>query len=236
MSEILCSGQEPNTLVKLSGAKIDSDCEHFWGADFMWFTPFGVALAQRKRFPSDFVASSRVGEGRDRLDKEIMQFEGGFWKYLILEMDPELNGKIPWNSNDELVGKYQGKGGVSRYELESLIESLSHFHKIQTRWTTGIPDTARMVIMLNKWTCKESHSGVIPMRQPPTRAEVERMKADWRRWILGGFHGMGSGLAMAILKHDPEPLEWKDGGYWLEQVPGIGKLKAEQFRRALKPR
>ncbi len=231
MGDLLCSAAEPAALIKLTNSTIDSDCEVLWGADFMSITPYGFLLIQRKRFPDDFMASYRSG---DRLDKEIKQFDGGVWKYLILELQEELHGRIPWNTNGELVGKYKGRGGISRSELDGFIESLAHFHKIQTRWTNGLTDTAEIILRIHKWCGKEAHSGVIPMRATPNREEIVRMKSDWRMWILGGFPGMGPSIAKNILKICDEPLIWNPE-LRLEAVEKIGKLKAQQFRNALKP-
>ena len=107
MTDLLCSGAEPASLIKLTGATIDGDCEILWGADFMSVTPFGMLVIQRKRFPDDFMGSYRSG---DRLDKEIKQMEGATWKFLILEIQEEYHGKIPWNTDGEFVGKFKGKG------------------------------------------------------------------------------------------------------------------------------
>lgn len=231
MSDLLCSAAEPPALIKLTNATIDSDCESLWGADFMSVTPYGFLLIQRKRFPDDFMASYRSG---DRLDKEIKQLEGGVWKYLILELQEELHGHIPWNTNGELIGKYKGRGGISRVELDSFIESIAHFHKIHTRWTNSLTETADTILRIHKWCNKESHSGVVPKRATPNREEIARMKGDWRSWILSGFPGMGVGIAKNILKMCDEPLIWNPE-LSLEGVEKIGKLKAQQFRNALKP-
>jgi len=226
---LYCSPAEPKNLIMLTGAEKHGDCEQFWGADWMSITPFGFLLLQRKRFPSDWVAS----KGSDpRLNKEIKQFEGGKWKYLIIEVDPCYNGKIPWSTEGFLVGKYQGMGGVNRYELEATIESLAHFHKIHTRWTHGETDTAQTVLRLFKWCSKEEHTGIVPKRNSPSREELIRMKSDWRAWILTGFPGIGPLSAKKILEACPEPLQWNPS-LDIESIPGIGLLKAKQMRGAL---
>lgn len=233
---ILCSQAEPKSIIELLGATIDPDCENIWGADFMWHTDYGIALVQRKRFPSDFLASYR---GDDRLNKEIKQMQDKYeysqWRYLILEMDPALNGRVPWTNDGYLVGQFQGRGGISRAEVTGLCESLDHFSQIKTRWTTGIPDTADTINFLYKWTTKESHQGFLPKRQTPDKLTVEQRTGDWRAFALTSFAGIGIKRAHAILKHDPSALKWNDG-LKLEDVPGIGKIKAAELRESLRPR
>jgi ERCC4-type nuclease len=234
--EILCSPAEPEAIRLLTGATMDWDTEHVWGLDFMWATPYGMAGVQRKRFPSDFIASHRHD---DRLAKEIKQMadrgEHLTWKYLILEMDPNLKGRIPWNPEGHLIGIYQGKGSINRKEVDNLIESLDHFHKIRTRWSTGHSDTADIVKRLAQWTGKEAHSGYIPTRQCPPKSESDKWHDDWREFIMTGFQGINYTLARAILKHDPRALMWKPG-LRLEDVPKIGPLRANKLRMALEPK
>jgi len=232
MFELFCSGQEPVALRKLTGATIDNDCELIFGVDFMWFTPLGVAGVQRKRF-DDLIQSYRED---DRMAKEIKQFEGLKFCFLVIELQDHMNGKMPWGSNQEYVGGYQGKGGISRVELMSFIESLDWIRGIRTRWSSSLTDTAEIVKILHKWTIKTSHSGVIPARTPPNREELKRIKAKgWTDWILTGFPGLGPSTAKAILKACPEPLRWAEE-LDLNAVPGIGPLRSKSFREALRCR
>lgn len=234
--ELLCSPAEPSAIRILTNAKIDYDCEHVWGLDFMWPTPFGMAGVQRKRFPSDFIASHRHG---DRLAKEIKQMadrgEHLAWKYLVLEIDPDLHGKVPWTTEGYLVGKFGGKGGISRKEVDNLTESLDHFHKIRTRWTEGMSGTADLIKRLMDWTCKETHSGFIPARQCPSEKESKLWHDDWRHFVMTGFKGINSTLASAILKHEPRALMWNPD-LRFEDVPKIGPLRANSLRMALEPK
>lgn len=237
---ILCSPAEPAHLISLVGAMKDSDCELIWGADFMWATPYGIAVIQRKRFPSDFLASLR---GDDRFAKEVKQFQDQFdysaWRYLILEIDPELNGKVMWSTTGQLItpSSFRSKSSwsVSQSEIFGLIESLDHFYKIKTRWTRDSSETADLIKTLYKWTSKDSHSGYIPKRQTPSRLSESEIAGDWREFVLTGLPGIGSTLAKRILEAEPLAISWKEG-FSLESVPGISKNKAKQLQIALSPK
>lgn len=228
---IFCSPAEPENL-KLLGT-VDSETETIWGADFMWATPYGLALVQRKRFPSDYYASNRGG---DRLAKEIKQFQDQFehsrWRYLILELDPNLKGKSPWDENGNSKNK---RIKLTRKEVSGLTESLDFFHNIKTRWTCNEDDTGSLIKILYEYTCKDYHSGYIPHRVSPRELSVEQRAGDWREWILTGFPGIGSTLARSILKVYPDALQWKPG-IDLCSVPKIGELKKRMLMEYMRPR
>jgi ERCC4-type nuclease len=154
---------------------------------------------------------------------------------LILELDPDLHGSVPWTTEGFLVGKYQGRGGISKSEVFGMIESLDHFYSVKTRWTNGLSETAEIVKSLYNWTTKPSHSSHLSRRQTPGKLSVENQTGDWREFILTGFPGIGPTLARKIIETEPSAICWKEG-FDLESVPKLGKIRAKQLREALRPR
>jgi ERCC4-type nuclease len=227
LSPILCDPTErPQSIIQMVGGIRDSMANEY-GCDYLWSTPYGWAGIQRKVFPSDFLKSLNDG----LLAKEILKMGELKWGFLLLE------GKPNWGTNGELQGQY--KGGISIKHLDSVLNSIDMFRGIRVRWTESIGETTGMIRRLYDWTSKEDHTGFCAQIET-NRGELDpssgkRIKVDWREWILMHLPDIGQKTARAILKHEPEPLEWWNRGRDLEKVPGIGKITAEQMRKALKP-
>lgn len=199
-----------------------------FGFDFAWVLPFeGIQIAgvQRKEFPGDFLASLF---GDERLNKEILQMQAQevhpTWKYIVLE------GRPSWSSEGKLQVAYGG--GIDQNTLQKMMFSITLIRGIQFVWTANASETVTFVRRFYEWSTKKKHTG---FGAQADTIPGSRGKKDWREWILLRFQDMGIARARAILNFDPEPLQWRDGGMWLTQVPGIGPVLANQYRRALKP-
>lgn len=226
---LFVSSKEPPVVKKMCQGNFDEIEEDQWpeeyGFDFAWVTPFGVAGVQRKKFPSDFLASC----SDERLYKEILQMGDTFFKMIILEGEPN------WGSNGSLQGQYAG--GISINHLNAMIFSITFFHRIHFVWTKSLSETIGMVARFYKWSTKEYHTRFGEGIEYPKKRDENgnRIKVDWREWILQHFHDINQVRARAILKYEPEPLRWWNDGKNLTDVPGIGPKIAKKLIDALKP-
>lgn len=221
---IYVSSKEPKVIRSLIPEATQDDWPEEFGLDFAWITPFGVGGVQRKAFPSDFLASS----SDERLAREVLQMGDVTFKALVVE------GRQNWGTNGMLNDQYAAN--IHRDRFQAMVDSIDFFKHCRYRTTSSMTETIAFVRRFYKWTMKEYHTEFCAQVEYPKKKDENgnKIKVDWREWMLLHMPGISQVLARAILAYCPEPLQWWNGGDDLQKVPGIGPKRADKLIRALK--
>lgn len=211
---MLISSTEPKTLRELGTS---STLPEKYGVDFMFVSRIGRVGIQRKEI-NDLIGSLRDG----RFSKELGQMRSLDLGIVMIEGTPQ------WSRDGFLLSvrsftQAQWDGVLFSIQAEGL-------------WlvrTSGISETARSLLNLEKWLSKERHG----IRTRP-KVQGEWGTASNREWgvhILQGFPGIGVDTAGNIYDHfGGVPLRWDCGRDDLQEVKGVGKGRAEKMIRSLK--
>lgn len=180
-----------------------------------------LRLGAQRKTVSDLVASM-VG---DRLAKELRQMKRLYYRFLIVE------GRFNFNADGEWINGFQ-RFTVEQYR--GALYTIQREHTVVVVETRDTTDTAKEIGHIIRWASKGSHTSLDGRPKSLVSKWGTRDDRDWQEWLCMGFEGIGPKQARAIVKHFGEaPLMWKVTIEQLQEVPGIGKLRAERLMRAL---
>lgn len=213
---MLVSPAEPLLLRKLGTV---SSLPEKHGADFLFMSPIGLIGVQRKEV-KDFVSSCFDG----RLAKELDQLKQVDVAALILE------GELRWSGSGTLMGRWS-KSYTKQLHLSLLFSAMRT--GIWVVGTSNLTDTSECLLCLEQWLGKEEHKGL--SRPKPPRGEWGKTaNRDWCVWLLQGFEGIGKQTATNIVDYfDGLPMTWTVDVKALQQVEGVGKVRAQRLVEAL---
>ena len=195
-----------------------------FGADFMLITNKGLVLIQRKKFPSDFLAS--VADGR--LSSEIVRMrEGGHFQIILSE------GKPRYNKSDRLLnGRRPSK--YSRAGFRNLCRSIEFVEGCYIAWSDNLYDTVKVLKELQGYFDKSSHSSL------HTRTKIESewyVTTEKERYLffLQGLPGVKTGRAIDLAKVFKSPIEIYNAEVSdFTKIPGFGRIVAERIYKFLR--
>lgn len=173
-----------------------------WGVDVLGA---GACLwgVQRKKFPADFMASTRDG----RLAREVVLMQRLGAAFLVLE------------------GSYGEGQEWPRSGLRNYLRTITMLG-IVVEWTDNLQDTADTCRELVEYfrPGKEHGSVLVRPKGIDKNSWGEYTKRAEQEYLLQGFSGIGAGTARKIIDHFGRlPLEWDCTEEDMRRVPGIGK-------------
>jgi len=183
--------------------------------DFSVFSGGKERPIERKRFPSDFLASVRDG----RLGRQCayLSEQGGA---LLLEGGINL-------SPDGRIRESRYQRGFTFQQVTGLLMTIQNAG-IQVLWSPTIAFTPHAIEEAYRWWGKTGHSNL--MRRPgPHNEWGMTTRRDKELHAIQGF-GVGPGIALTILKHLGGVRAFLDADEAaLIAIPGIGKAKARKI-------
>lgn len=179
---------------------------------------------QRKEI-RDLVASVRDG----RLHREVQQMRlnltGGGLGIAVLAVE----GRFTWTVDGEWVE--QGYRWTRR-QHRGLLWSI-RAKGIWVETTTNVDDTADLCRDLQAWASKDRHQS-LDHRPGPVGMWGKATTREYASHVLQGFDGVGPELAGRILDHFGRlPIGWLVTAADLEEIQGIGKVRAKRLIGAL---
>lgn len=213
----------PTEPLKLRAIGQTSVLPETFGVDVMFPCPKGLVGIQRKTV-ADLVASVLDG----RLHEGTLKMTNSLWcRTLILEGHPQ------WSSEGQLLGFNATR--FSRDALWGILLSLQA-RGVWVTTTSNLDETIEWVQYLAKWAMKPDHTS-LETRPGPASPWGVTTSRDWNIHVLQGFSGVGPGVAANIVDHfGCLPLQWTCTEKDLQQVEGIGKVRAKKLIEALEGR
>lgn len=218
MTGVLVSPTEPPAIKALGES---SGIAERYGGDVLWGSPVsGLCVVQRKEL-SDLVASIHDG----RLAKEFAQMqEVDGIRALVVE------GRPKWTTEGELL---DGWTRVNRGQLRGLLWS-ARAKGVWVDWSDDTSDTVGLVQGLVHWSNKARHESLDRVPGPKGNGWGTVSNEDYAKHLLSALPGVGVELAQRMLDHfGCVPLVWEVTADELQQVEGIGKVKARKLIEAL---
>lgn len=221
MRTVLIAPSEPPTIAALG--KTSSLPERF-GADMMWWVDGRRVGVQRKE-----VRDLRASAADGRLGKELgqMQAAGVDIRLLVVE------GRVTFDADGRLVDGFGAPWTRAQWwGVQWSVQAAGCW----VSWTANSGETVDMVRMFEKWTQKDRHTSLMTRGRPGSIWGTRPDAREYATWVLQGIDGVGVELAGRIYDvHGGLPVTWAPGvdAAWLEQVPGIGKVKAAKISRGL---
>lgn len=196
-----------------------------YGADILIPANGYFIGVQRKTFPADFLASLYDG----RLSTSLVKLTKCEVRILVLE------GKPAWTTSGFLVTNDHGYQSFSRSQLRNLLLSAHYELGVHAVWADNLTDTIDLVRDLIRWGAKDRHDSIF-QRPEPSRLDRRRWTVrDQAVFVLQGFDGIGPEMARRIYDHFGRiPLRWDTGMEGLEDVDGIGPVRASKLRELFK--
>jgi ERCC4-type nuclease len=200
------------------------------GVDILWTTAHGkVVGVQRKKFPSDFLAS--VFDGR--LNKEVAQMQQLDRGILVIE------GQQRWTTEGRLLSN--GSEGRSRtgWTKEQHRRYLYTIRDagIWVEDSRSIQDTISVVSDLRVWFDKERHNNHLGRPGPQKKAPWAHItNRDYQKHLLQGLPQIGPELAERILEQLGMPFHLGVTREQLMGIRGIGKTLADKICKVFEER
>lgn len=193
-----------------------------YGCDFLIVARGQRTGVQRKKFPSDLLASLADG----RLYGQLNQMRVLDRAFIVLE------GYGKWTMDGELID-FQA---FTKRQLYSLIASLAFEFGVEVLIVRDMKETIEFLESLESWCQKEKHSSLRTRPGPSKDSWGQIGIREIGIHLLQSFPGVGPELAGRIYDHfEGVPLEWSfSGPDSLMMIPGIGRAKAENIYGALK--
>lgn len=196
------------------------------GVDIL-FPAGGRMVGVQRKEVHDLVASVRDG----RLHREVQMMAGclasgpGRLGVAVLVVE----GRFTWTVDGEWVE--QGWRWTRRQHRGLLWSVRSKGIWVET--TTDAHDTADLCRDLEAWAKKDRHQS-LDHRPGPVGAWGKATTREYALHLLQGFDGVGPGLAGRIVDHFGRlPIGWLVTASELEEVAGIGKVRAKRLIGAL---
>lgn len=194
------------------------------GVDVL-FAAGGRWVGVQRKETRDLVASVRDG----RLHREVQQMTTclacGALGIAVLVVE----GRFAWTVDGEWV---EPGWRWTRRQHRGLLWSVRS-RGIWVESTTGCEDTADLCRDLEGWARKDRHSS-LDHRPGPAGMWGKATTREYASHVLQGFDGVGPELAGRILDHFGRlPIGWLVTAADLEEVAGIGKVRAKKLICAL---
>lgn len=175
---------------------------------------------QRKEI-HDLVASVRDG----RLHREVQQMACGTLGIAVLVVE----GRFTWTVDGEWI---EPGYRWTRRQHRGLVWSIRS-RGIWVETTVNAEETADFCRDLETWAKKDRHSS-LDHRPGPVGMWGKATTREYASHVLQGFDGVGPELAGRILDHFGRlPIGWLITAADLEEIQGIGKVKAKKLICAL---
>lgn len=179
---------------------------------------------QRKEI-RDLVASVRDG----RLHREVQQMTTNLASRGLGIAVLVVEGRFAWTVDGEWV---EPGWRWTRRQHRGLLWSVRS-KGIWVEVTADANDTADLCRDLQAWASKDRHSS-LDHRPGPVGLWGKATTREYACHLLQGFDGVGPELANRIVDHFGRlPIGWLVTAADLEEVPGIGKVKAKRLIGAL---
>lgn len=196
------------------------------GVDVLFAAKGRMVGVQRKEI-HDLVAS--VHDGRLHREAQIMRgcLDAGPGRLGIAVLVVE--GRFTWTVDGEWV---ENGYRWSRRQHRGLMWSVRS-KGIWVEYTSNAAETADLCRDLELWAAKDRHSS-LDRRPGPVGMWGKATTREYALHVLQGFEGVGVELAGRIVDHFGRlPVGWLVTAADLEEVPGIGKVKAKRLIDAL---
>jgi len=215
---MLISPTEPEKIKALGET---SGLPERFGCDVLITAGAKLTGIQRKQFPEDFLASRADG----RIAAQLAKMGPLDRRLLILE------GFGSRTVDGVLISAHR----FTRQQMFGAVYSYAYEYGVEVLRVRDMGETAEALAELEAWASKKQHTSLVQRPGPPTDAWNQRKAEAWAVHVLQGFPGIGPGLAKRIFDHFGKvPLRWTmERAKDLQQVPGIGKGKAEALWRLL---
>lgn len=218
-SALLIAPTEPPSLKRIGTS---SSIPESFGVDVLWGVEhLGLCGVQRKEL-KDLVASMQDG----RLSKEIAQMHGKLAVQVLL-----VEGRGKWGENGVLMDAWAQR--VTRPQIRNYLYTI----RMQGVWvetSDNLEDTIAVIRDLVRWTQKKDHTALLGRPGPSKGDWGQVSKREWAIHLLCGFEGIGPGVAANIIDHfGGVPLGWDVSEKELQEVPGIGRVRARRMMEAL---
>jgi len=223
ISGLLVAPTEPRPLKALGTSSLTTERN---GVDFLWGVGGqgrgrGLWGVQRKEV-RDLLASLADG----RLSRELGQM-GRLTQAVLL-----IEGRLTWTLDGQLAAAHPGSS-ISRPAFRALLYSVQA-RGVWVEYADSLADTAEVLRGLHSRSHKGGASSLAG-RPKPTGLWGTATSRDWAVHVLTSFEGVGPGLAAAILDHFGRlPLAWTVDAAELQQVRGLGKVRAARMVEALR--
>ena len=217
---LLIAPTEPPQLKRLGDS---SSVPESYGVDVLWGGVDGLCGLQRKEI-GDLVASMQDG----RLGKEVVQMLDGDLSVKVLLVE----GRGKWSEDGAMLKGYGPE--VKRGQVRAFLYSIRS-KGVWVEVSDDLNDTADVVAGLVRWSRKAEHKALLGRPGPSGDAAWGKVgRREWAVHLLSGFEGIGAGVAESIIDHFGEvPLQWRVTEKELQEVPGIGKVRAKKLVQAL---
>lgn len=191
------------------------------GVDILSVTSTARVGFQRKE-RNDFFASLSDG----RLQKELLQIE---CSQLLTHAILILEGNFDWTTDGESTSQYSR---INRSSFRNIIASIQ-LQGIIVEFTDSAEDTANLVLSFSRYLAKKSHSAL--SRRPNQKSGWGRTTSrSFALHLLQSFPAIGPELADRIYSFfNGVPIAWTINTKELQQVPGIGPIRARELIAAL---
>lgn len=194
------------------------------GVDVLFAAGGRMVGIQRKEI-HDLVASVHDG----RLHREAQMIGGCLADGRLGIAVLVVEGRPTWTIDGEWVE--QGWRWTRRQHRGLLWSVRAKGIWVET--TSDAHDTADLCRDLEKWAAKDRHQS-LDRRPGPTGLWGKATTREYALHVLQGFEGVGPELATRIVDHFGRlPIGWLVTAAELEEISGIGKVKAKKLIGAL---
>lgn len=207
---MLVSSTEPFNFKTLGQSSIVPER---YGCDFLIVAGRAKTGIQRKKFPSDLIASLADGRLYEQvhkmaaLDRALIVFEG--------------YGK--WTLDDELLDFAQ----FNKQQFHSLVMSLSFEFGIEVFVVRDMAEMITFLQNIEKWARKDKHMSLRTRPGPKKDSWGQVGIKEIGMHLLQSFPGVGPELSGRIYDHfGGVPISWDIDIEELLGVPGVGRKKA----------
>lgn len=217
---MLISPSEPARLRSIG--KVSRKHEEKYGVDVWWCARGKTFGVQRKEL-GDFLAS--INDGRLKTDRAKMK--------LLDHAVLLLEGKPRWSLDGQLLSGSGYSHRWTRTQHRNYLLSVQN-DGIMVDYTDDLDDTVLRIQEMQRWSEKDHQSG--KGRPKPVSSWGKAGYREFQIHLLTSFDGIGPGQAEAILEYFGRvPMHWSVGVKELQQVAGIGPVRAKRLMAALEP-
>lgn len=217
---ILVSPTEPRHVRELG--KVSSAPENY-GCDVLLTSRQGKLGIQRKRFPTDLLASLEDGRIADQLVKMAE-----------IPAAVVLVGYPAWTRDGELVFDSYSQRKWTFESIWGAVASMSLEAGVATYWVRDEGEFVDLVHVLDAWRKRKHHSTTRTKSRPKAKGwgVSERVR---QAHFLQGLPSVGPELAERIVgRFGGVPMRWTVTRDQMMEVHGVGVVKAERLEEMVK--